>query len=205
MVPVPQHGRRVVVILLTWLLAASFVGGAGLLVGLRPPAPQLIIVVLSAALVVASQTLPWLRTWSRTVDCRWLVLPHLGRFVGVYFLILMGQGRLPRAFALPAGWGDIVVAVLAVALLLLAPRAGRRAWGALFAWNLIGLVDILLVVAIAARLMIAGEPSMNEILHLPLSLLPTFLVPIVIGTHVLLLLRLHAQRGDAFAMRVTAG
>jgi hypothetical protein len=125
-----------------------------------------------------------------TVDLRWLVLFHVTRFVGFYFLVLHVRGELPWAFAVPGGWGDIVVAALAL-LLVVALRpdtpGGRRAY---LAWNVAGLVDILGVVVTAARLAFADPASMGALLRLPLSLLVTFVVPIVIATHVFMLGRL---------------
>src|ERR687898_2615628 len=42
-----------------------------------------------------------------------LALPHTLRVVGGLFLIVMAQGHLPAAFALPAGLGDIAIGVAA--------------------------------------------------------------------------------------------
>src|SRR5262249_4390061 len=89
---------------------------------------------------------------------------------------------LPRAFAVPGGWGDVVVATLALALLIVGGALDRRP-RLVGAWNALGLLDILFVVATAARLALADSDSMNALLRLPLSLLVTFLVPIIIADH----------------------
>jgi hypothetical protein len=125
-----------------------------------------------------------------TVDLRALVLFHLTRFVGFYFLALHARGELPWAFAVPGGWGDIVVAAAALVLVLAArpdTPSGRRAY---LAWNVVGLADILGVVLTAARLAFTDPVSMQALLHLPLSLLLTFVVPIIVATHVWMLRRL---------------
>jgi hypothetical protein len=56
------------------------------------------------------------------------------------------------------------------------------------------LIDILFVVATALRLAIADPESMNALLHLPLSLLVTFLVPFIIADHVVVFWRIAARR-----------
>ncbi len=115
-------------------------------------------------------------------------------FVGVYFLLLYRQGELPYAFAVPGGWGDIIVALLASFLILSGAAAGRRRLAYLL-WNVLGLVDILFVVATATRLAFADPLSMAALLRFPLSLVPTFVVPLVIAIHVVLFVRLK-KRSD---------
>jgi len=157
---------------------------------LRPPALPLVLFGLTAVVLGAGRFSTGFRAWLLAIDVRWLVGLHLTRFVGAYFLYLYGRGQLPYAFAVPGGWGDIAVASLAALLLLSGSpaRAGRR--GAYILWNVLGLADILFVVVTAARLGVADPESMAALLQLPLSLLPTFLVPLIIASHVILGVRL---------------
>jgi hypothetical protein len=94
----------------------------------------------------------------------------------------------------PGGWGDIVVASLAAVLLLWGSPHDSRRRSAYMVWNVLGLADILFVVVTGARLGAADPESMAALLRLPLSLLPTFLVPLIIASHVVLGARL-ARRG----------
>ena len=173
-----------------WLLAATLAGGSRWFAALEPPTPQLVLVGLTIALLAATRLWSPLRQFVATVDVRALVLFHVTRFVGFYFLALHARGELPWAFAVPGGWGDNAVAAAALLLALLVrpdtPR-GRRAY---LAWNVVGLVDIVGVVLTAARLALVDPGAMRALLRLPLSLLLTFVVPIIIATHVLMLLRL---------------
>ncbi len=168
--------------LMLWFFAAYALGDSGRLAVLEPPAPQVILVGLTALLLLNSVALPGFRRWLASLDVRRLIAVHLGRFVGIYFLVLHGRGQLPYDFAVKGGWGDIAVATGAVALLLVPGLVARR--GVLLAWNVVGLVDILFVVVTAGRLAAADPSSMRALLRLPLSLLPTFFVPLVIATHV---------------------
>ena len=143
---------------------------------------------LTAGLILAGFLSAPFRRWLLGLDWRSVVALHLSRFVGIYFLWLYGHGQLPRAFAVPGGVGDILVAMLA-AILLFRHRTVDRRPMLLRVWNLLGLVDLLFVVATASRLARANPLSMAELVRLPLSLLPTFLVPILLASHVLLLVR----------------
>ncbi|HZS34759.1 MAG TPA: hypothetical protein VFC42_15455, partial [Methylomirabilota bacterium] len=103
-------------------------------------------------------------------------------------------GELPWAFAVPGGWGDVAVALVALALVALVDPARPGGCRLYAARNLLGLADILGVVATAARLAITVPGSMRALMEGPLALLPTFLVPLIVTTHVVLLARLRASR-----------
>ncbi len=190
--------RTVAATLLVWLLLAVAVGASGQLQRLQPPAPQVVLLLLTLGTLAALWFFRPISTWATAVDPRWFVSFHFTRFVGIYFLVLYERGELPFAFAVPGGWGDIAVAAVAVLLVIAGAPHGRRR-GAYVAWNVLGLVDILFVVATATRLAIADPQSMAALLRLPLSLLPTFVVPIVIATHIWLFKRLVATTGQRAA------
>ena len=163
-----------------WLAIAIGVGAAGVLSAGPVRLPQGILV----GLTVLTLAIAPLRRWAMKVDIRALVAFHLSRFVGAYFLYLYSRGELPYDFAVKGGIGDILVALAALLVICKPARTG------LIAWNLFGLCDILFVVATAARL--AG--SMHALTVLPLSLLPTWLVPLIIATHTWMLVRLFKGR-----------
>lgn len=191
-----MNGRRYVVVGLLWLVAALGLGATGHVASWRPPVPQLVLLGLTALLLAAVVALPRFRRWLVTLDLRWLVAVHLTRFVGLYFLILYYRDRaLPRAFAVPGGWGDIIVATMAFALLSAGGRLETKP-RLVGTWNALGLLDILFVVVTASRLALADPDSMSALLRLPLSLLVTFLVPIIIADHVVVFWRLRARRAS---------
>lgn len=182
-------------VLAGWLAAALALGGSGRMEGLRPPVPQVVLVALTAAALIATVAVPVVRAWAWRLDLRAVVALHLTRFIGAWFLVLYRRGELPWAFAVPGGWGDILVATLALMLLPWGPPTTPSRRQAYRVWNYVGLADILFVVATAARLGFADPDSMRALLRLPLSLLPTFLVPLIIASHVLLARRLRAPAG----------
>jgi hypothetical protein len=173
-----------------WLVVAIGVGASGILARLRPPAPQMVLLGVTAIALLVVCLWSGLRAWALTVDERLLVAFHLTRFVGFDFLALYGQGALPYRFAVYGGWGDIVVACSAAVLLLGGPASGTWRRRAYAAWNLAGFIDIVFVVVTAAQCARTDPASMQPLVEFPLNLLLTFVVPIIIVTHLVLGYRL---------------
>ena len=126
----PARHRPVLIAAAAWLLAALLVGLRATLVAPAARA-QTVLVGLTIALLVAARLWAPLRSFVDRVDLRALVLFHLTRFVGFYFLALHARGELPWAFAVPGGWGDNVTAAWALLLVLLVrpnTRGGRLAY-----------------------------------------------------------------------------
>jgi len=188
-------------ILVVWFVAALAAGACGVVTWLQPPLPQALLLLLSAAALTASWAVPTINAWVSGLSFETLVSVHLTRFIGVYFLVLYRQGRLPHAFAVPCGWGDIAVAVGAVGLLVFAPPLATRR-RLVYAWNLFGLLDILFVVFTAGRLASSDPGSMAELLRLPLSLLPTFVVPLIIASHAIIFAKLRTGGTASQELRV---
>lgn len=179
-------------ILTVWLGLAVVAVLAGLLRHVPPPA---VILGLTAAVLVATFAIPSMRNRFRMADLRSLLLPHLIRFVGIAFLVLVSSGDLPPEFA-PVGWGDLIAALGAVLLLMVGPpseRSGR--WWVWMAWNVFGLADMVSLLVTAVRVVLAGAGNQFELFQtLPFGLLPTFAVPLIIATHILIFVRLFGIR-----------
>ena len=172
-----------------WLGTAFFAGQQLLLQRLPPFGLPAVVLGLSAVLLLAYFRLATVRAWVDALDLRTLVLLHVTRFVGLYFIVLSRRGLLPYDFAVPGGIGDIIIATLAL-VVVFAPLADASRARAIRIWNVIGLIDIALVVLTAARLNLANPLQMSAMTSLPLSLLPTFLVPLLIATHLIIYARL---------------
>src|ERR1044071_2068997 len=93
-----------------WLVVAIAFGLSGLLRFVRPPGPQILIAGLTGLLMAGYWFGKSFRDWLKALDLRAIVALHLTRFVGFYFLWLYGRGELPYRFAVPGGWGGIIVA-----------------------------------------------------------------------------------------------
>ena len=186
-----NSNRVVTLVLLGWVCFA--VGLAGWFQNASALAVAATVWTLTALVLFVCWKVRAIRACVLNIDLRWLVLLHLTRlFAGAYFLVLCQRGQLPCAFARPAGWGDIVIGVLAVAV----ASALHTQFGKTFllSWNTLGLIDIIFVVASALRFGLQDWQSMHALRELPLSLLPTFLVPLIIASHVLIFVRLPRPR-----------
>ncbi len=181
-----------VVTLLIWLVVAFVVSTHGFT---NASAPVIALTIWGSSHV--ARLLGWwiFSAVRRRVDAlplAALIAIHLCRFVGVYFLILGNAGCLSKDFAFPAGIGDIVVAIGAVLLLLSNALRQRRA--VVLGWNVIGLIDIVFVVFSALRCGLRDWSSIALLRQLPLSLLPTFVVPLIMVSHVLIFIRIASGR-----------
>ncbi len=173
----------------TWFLGALVVGRLELLArlpawGLAGIPAGLILLLLAAGLGSRA-----LRGWIATLDLRLLVLLHAVRFYGVYCLVLYQRGTLTYALAVPGGWSDISVALLALAAVFL-PLREELHRQAVIIWNTIGVTGLLLNAATAGRIGLAQPWQLDAFRRLPLSVLPTFLVPLLLATHVIIFARL---------------
>lgn len=77
--------------------------------------------------------------------------------LGVSFLVLHTQGRLPASFALTAGWGDIAIGVTAPLVAWLIATRGTQARRPLLMWNTLGLLDLI----VAVTLGIVSSPALQ--------------------------------------------
>lgn len=185
--------RIVTLVLLGWLCFA--VGLGGWFHNASAPAVAATVWTLTVLVLCACWKISSIRVWVLNIELRWLVLFHLTRlFAGAYFLVLCQRGELPCGFAKPAGWGDMIVAILALAVV--GAMRIQFAKTLLLIWNAIGLIDIIFVVFSALRLGLKDWHSMHALRELPLSLLPTFLVPLIIASHVLIFVRLARAGAD---------
>jgi hypothetical protein len=183
---------------LVWLAAAVTIGATGLLARLPPPGPQVVILALTITAVVVSTRNRAVRTWVDSVPLRWLVGVHGVRVIGVVFLLLAGAGILSPLFAARAGWGDIATAVGALVLIATGvPRSPLHRW-AYLGWNAFGLLDLAVAVGTATVVVLRQDvPGVEAMLRLPMSLVPTLLVPLLVASHIVLFRRLLVRERGA--------
>lgn len=158
----------------------------------RPPLPLLVGVLTPIALFFLwYQTSEGFREFTLSLNPRTLTLVHVWRIEAFTFLVLYTYGILPGSFALPAGWGDIAVGATALPVALTLANSNHRK--SFILWQLLGITDLVSAITLGAvaRFITPQEFSSSNgittapMTVLPLSLIPTFAVPLLFILHVI--------------------
>ena len=147
---------------------------------------QFALSVVAWAVIAKMIFMPRLRQQPRTEVLIWLALPHVFRHVGMVFLVPgVVAEPLPLSFANAAAYGDLLAGLLALLAIISLRTGWAGAITVVWIFNVIGAVDL-------ANALRQPEP-------IPAFgaawFIPTFLVPLLLVTHVLIfreLLRKHS-------------
>ena len=125
------------------------------------------------------------REFTLALNPRILTIVQAWRIGGFVFLVLYTYGILPGVFALPAGWGDIAIGATApfVAMKLAKPDHRKS----FILWQVLGISDLVIAVTLGttAGLFDPHAIATDAMTVLPLSLIPTFAVPLLLILHVI--------------------
>jgi hypothetical protein len=179
---------RLVVAVGAWFVAALAIGASGL-ISHAPWVMPLLVAGTIAIGVRVFRSNAGVRARVRAIDARWLAATHLVRVVvGIAFLVLYSRGVLPGLFALRAGPGDIAIGLLALGVIAALPAAGAIGRRFVLAWTVLGIVDLIVAFSTAQYLVfVAHDTRMLTVGHLPYALVPVFIVPALVMSHLLIL------------------
>src|SRR4029434_5704945 len=89
--------------------------------------------LLSSIVLAVLFARPWLRNINTEQALIWLVAPHMVRFIGLSFLVPgVVSASLPKAWAIPAAYGDFIAGILAIIATAGLARAAN--WAIAGAW-----------------------------------------------------------------------
>ena len=120
---------------------------------------------------------PWLRTGNGEHALMWLVAPHMFlRFIGLSFLVPgVVSASLPKAWAIPAAYGDFVAGILAIVATVGLAHAAPWAIAAVWIFNVWGAADLLFAAVQGPRLRL--EPgSLGAGFYIVTAIVPPLLV-----------------------------
>lgn len=108
---------------------------------------------VSSILIAKLFVWPWLRTMEQNHALIRLVVPHMFlRFVGLSFLVPgVVSSELPAAFAIPAGYGDLIAGILATIAMVGLVRCATWALPAVWLFNIWGAADLIFAFVQGAR------------------------------------------------------
>jgi hypothetical protein len=120
---------------------------------------------------------PRLRVMRREDALLPLVVPHAFRFVGLSFLVPgVVSPTLSPAFAIPAAYGDLVAAVLAIVATF--ALSARRSWAIPIVWVLgvWGAADLLHAIYLGQIGVRIGPETLGAAFYIPTLVVPALLV-----------------------------
>jgi len=126
------------------------------------------------------------REYLFSLDVRRLTWFHAWRLLpGAAFLYLFYfHHQLPWSFAVPGGYGDMVIGLTAWPASMLPAAMWRRRWAALLVWHILGFADLAGVVRAALINGLRDPGSMRPLTQFPLSFLPAMLVALTFMAHI---------------------
>jgi hypothetical protein len=194
----------VAALLVIWFFAALLSARLGFYQAspARIPTIQYGLLIPIAAGVVLFWRWPVLRRIIASVPQEWIVSVQFYRVLGLIFLVLYAGGRLPGAFALPAGCGDVLVGLLAPIVGIAFARQWRGSASLVRTWNWLGITDLVVAVTTGflsspSRFQMLALDRPNELIGaFPLALIPVFLVPLSILFHLASLEKLRQRETE---------
>lgn len=173
---------------LLWLTYASILALKGTLYQNTLPPKVMILLTLPLLLIlfaiVANTTL--FKKLLRSATLQSLIGLHVFRILGVFFLLLYFYNLLDADFAISAGLGDIITAIFAIPVARAV--AQKKPWSrkAVIAWNIVGTLDIINLMAIATLGAIKGAAagqSGGEMTIFPFVWFPAFAPATILFLH----------------------
>lgn len=190
----------IAVALALWLVGSVAMGSLGLFD--QPGQPPTYFGLFIGGPIAAFFALYWLSAGFRqalfAIPLQYIVAVHVLRFVGIFFILDAVRHVLPAQFGWPAGIGDIVAAAFSIpiAYLLAKGYRSKKFRAGFVAWNIFGLVDLSFALLLGllyseSALGFLSQPGVTSqaIVFMPLSLIPTFYVPLLIMLHFIALRR----------------
>ena len=138
---------------------------------------SILMSLISSIVATALFVWPWLRAMNSEHALIWLVAPHMFlRFVGLSFLVPgVVSGSLPKAWAIPAGYGDFVAGILAIVATATLAREASWAIAAVWISNVWGAADLLFAFYKGARVNLQPG-ALGAGFYIVTSLVPVLLV-----------------------------
>lgn len=193
----------VIIWLCAWFAARMILGHSHIIAPAR--LIPLSFFALDATVALALVFSPIFRQAALSIPQNELIGLHLVRGAGSVFLVLLDMRLLPPQFALPAGYGDIIVAVTAPLALYALNKNKPFARRLAIAWNFLGILDFAIALVTGTRFI---GPYVRQLVRAGHSwayldyvlMIPGFAVPLLMLTHMASLRGLLRRQGATMTL-----
>lgn len=182
-------------LLLAWVVGTIALAASGALATHDILMPILVFAPV-AGFALAYRTRPDFRSYVLSLDTGLLVILNSWRMLGLGFLFLYAYDVLPGLFAWLAGLGDAMAAVGATFIGIKLLSGNKVSKQTLLKWNSYGLLDFLIAVTVGTALrsnLLGSTVTTDPLSSLPVSLIPTLVVPFYITIHLIIFLQLREK------------
>ncbi len=193
-----DRNKRVLIVSISWLILISFISLTGFFQNTNTIPPRFLIVLIGNIVFIAFL---YSNLKIVSLDYRYAMLVHALRIpveITLHFLFLRKQ--VPEIMTFNGLNFDIIIGISALIFFILSQlfkvNLGTKT---ILIWNIIGLLflmNILVIAILSAPLPIqqlAFEQPNIAVLSFPYILLPSFIVPIVFLTHIILIKQLTTR------------
>lgn len=193
--------RLTAVLLLAWLVLQSAVSLSGFYQNTQSLPPRfLLLVVPGVVATVFFLVSPKGRQLLARLNSWWLLALHVVRVPVELVLYGLYREKLVPVQMTFEGWNFDVFSGLSALVVLLAYQYGRAGKKVLLVWNLVCLLLLLNIVVTAVlaaptpfQKLAFDQPNL-AVFYFPFTLLPGFVVPLVLFSHVAMLFRLSTEK-----------
>lgn len=125
------------------------------------------------------------------IPLHWVMAVQIFRVMGYGFITFWQLGLLPGEFALPTGYGDVFVGLLAPVVAFLYYKRASFSRQLAIVWNFVGIADLTLALTLGISTyprpvqLLPAQPTNEPIALFPLVLVPLFAVPLSLLLHLL--------------------
>lgn len=125
------------------------------------------------------------------IPLHWVMAVQIFRVMGYGFITFWQLGLLPGEFALPTGYGDVIVGLAAPLVAFLYYKRVSFSRQLAIVWNFIGIADLTMALTLGISTyprpvqLLPAEPTNEPIALFPLVMVPLFAVPLSLLLHLL--------------------
>ncbi len=183
-----------ILLLTTWLLTALILGQRGFFIAEDNAVFPNIALGIILPIGAGYYFIHWSSVFGRVIKFvpnHLLIGIQFYRCLGIIFLMLNAQQKLPGIFAVPAGYGDILIGIAAPVIGYMYFKGYKWSRNLSLLWNLAGIGDLIIAVTFGflsspGRFQLLSLDFPNDLItSFPLVIIPTFAVPMSILLHII--------------------